>query len=160
MFDSALVSILQSCHDIIFPVLHYIRSRSLDEAIFPNEPKHATIIPIIKNIKLDPEELKSYRPISNTPYLAKVLEKTAFYQINEHLLNNHLYCPNQSGYKQNHSCETALIGIVNDIQKTIFKNSLAAVLMLDLFAAFDTVGYHRLLFKLQEIFNITGKVLK
>jgi len=63
-------------------------------------------------------------------------------------LNNHLYCPNQSGYKQNHSCETALIGIVYDIQETIFKNNLAAVLMLDLSAAFNTVDHHRLLFKL------------
>jgi len=148
MFDPTPVSILQSCRDIIYPVLHYITSRSLDETIFSNELKHATITPIIKSIKLDPEELKSYRPISNTPYLAKVLEKTAFYQIKDHLLNNHLYCPNQSGYKPNHSCETALIGIVNDIQETIFKNNLAVVLMLDLSAAFDTVDHHRLLFKL------------
>jgi len=100
-----------------------------------------------------------YWSINNTPYLAKVLEKTAFYQINDHLINNHLYCTNQSGYKQNHSCETALIRIVNNIQETIFNNNLAVVLMLDLSAAFDTVDHQRLLFKLQENLNITGKDL-
>ena len=142
------------------PVLHYIVSRSLTEASFPSDLKHATITPIIKNTNLDPEILKNYRLISNTPYLAKVLEKAAFYQINDHLINNELICTYQSGYKQNYSCETAIIGIANDIQEITFKDKLAAVFMLDLSAAFDTVDHDRLLFKLDNGFNISGKVLQ
>ena len=104
--------------------------------------------------------MKNYQPISNTPYLAKVLEKAAFYQINDYLINNELLCPYQSGYKQNHSCETAVIGTVNDIQEIIFKDTLAAVLMLDLSAAFDTADHDRLLFELENGFNISKKVLQ
>ena len=135
-------------------------SRSLTEASFPSDLKHATITPIIKNANLDPEILKNYRPLSNTPYLAKVLEKAASYQINDRLINNELLCPYQSSYKQNHSCETAIIVIVNDIQEIIFKHKLAAVLVLDLSAAFDTVDHVHLLFKPENGFNISGKVLQ
>ena len=106
-FDPAPITLLKKCSVTIYPVLHYIVSRSLSEGIFPDELKHATITPVIKNINSNPDELQNYRPISNTPYLAKILEKTAYYQINDYLLSNQLYSSNQSGFKQNHSCETA-----------------------------------------------------
>ena len=94
MFDPAPLSVLKPCSSIINPVLRLIVTRSFAESTFPNQLKHATITPIIKNTNLDPDNFKNYRPISNTPYLAKVLEKAAFYQINDHLINNGLYCPN------------------------------------------------------------------
>ena len=75
-------------------------------------------------------------------------------------MNNGLNCPNQSGWKQHHSCRTALLGIVSDIQEVLSKNCLAAILMLDLSAVFDTIDHNRLLFKLENNFNITSKVLK
>ena len=98
MFDSVPLNLLQLWPSAINPVLNYIVSRSLAEASFPSGLKHATITPIIKNTNLDPEILKNYRPISNTLYLAKVLEKVAFYLINDHLINNELFSPYQSGY--------------------------------------------------------------
>ena len=98
-FDPVPLNLFKLCPTAFNPVLHYIVSRSLTEASFPSDLKHATITPIIKNTNLDPEILKNYQPISNTPYLAKVLEKAAFYQINDHLINNELICTYQSGYK-------------------------------------------------------------
>ena len=86
-FNLVPLNLLKLCPTPINPILHYIVSRSLTEASFPSDLKHATITPIIKNTNLDPEILKNYRPISNTPYLAKVLEKAAFYQTNDHLYN-------------------------------------------------------------------------
>ena len=82
---------------------------------------------------------------------SKVLEKAAFQQLYDYLNSNCLLSQNQSGYKQNHSCETALFAIVNDIQVVIHNDNLAAVVMLDLSAAFDTVDHQRLLFKLNTI---------
>lgn len=73
------------------------------------------------------------------------MEKAAFFQLNKHLLNHGLYDCNQSGYKQHHSCETTLIEIVDDIQETIFRKNLIAVLMLDLSVVFDTVHQNKLL---------------
>ena len=83
--------------------------------------------------------------------MAKVLEKAAFQQFYEYLNSNCLLSLNQSDYKQNHSCETALFAVVNDLQVVIHNDNLAAVVMLDLSAAFDTVDHQRLLFKLNTI---------
>ena len=101
--------------------------------------KQATITSIIKDLDLDPENIKNYRPISNTTFLSKVLEKAAFSQIISHVHKNGLYNRNQSGCKQNHSCETALLYIINNIQQSIHNDNLTEVLMQDLSAAFDTI---------------------
>ena len=92
--------------------------------------------------------------------MTKVLRKTAFQQLYDYLNSICLLSPNQSGYKQNHSCETALFAIVNGLQVVIHKDNLAAVVMLDLSAAFDIVDHQRLLFKLKHYFGINGDVLK
>ena len=70
-----------------------------------------------------------------------------------------MYSSNKSGNKPYHACETALTGIVNDIQETIYRNNLAAILILDLFVAFDNVDHFRLICKVSDNFNTTGKVL-
>ena len=63
--------------------------------------------------------LKIYRPISNTIFILKVLKKAAFNQISKHVQKNDLLSPNQLGYKQCHSYETALLEVVNNIQQFI-----------------------------------------
>ena len=93
-------------------------------------------------------------------FISKVLEKAAFNQISKHVQENELFSPNQSGYKQYHSCETALLEVVNNIQQFIQNDNLTAVLMLDLSAAFDTVDHNCLSYKLKNNFGITGNALQ
>ena len=104
--------------------------------------KQATMTLIIKNSDLDPENIKNYRPISNTAFLLKVLKKAAFSQISSHVHKNGLYNINQSGYKQNYSCEAALLYIINNIQQSIHNDIFTAALLLDLSAAFDTIDHN------------------
>lgn len=47
----------------------------------------------------------------------------------------------QSAYKQGHSTETALVKVQNDILRSIDECKCAALLLLDLWAAFDTVDH-------------------
>ena len=103
---------------------------------------------------------KNYCPVSNTTFLSKVLEKAAFSQISSHVHKNGLYNINQTGYKQNHSCETALLYIINNIPQSIHNYNLTAVLMLYLSAAFDTINHNCLFYKLCNYFGITGNALK
>ncbi len=69
----------------------------------------------IKKPSLDKENLKSYRPVSNLPYLGKIIEKVAISQIDQHLTTNQLHESLQSAYSTNHSTETAIVKVTNDI---------------------------------------------
>ena len=81
----------------------------------PSLLKRALVKPLIKKPSLDKENLKNYRPVSNLPYIGKLIEKAAIKQINEHLTENNLHEPLQSAYTTNHSTETALLKVTNDI---------------------------------------------
>jgi len=46
---------------------------SLDSAMFLSSMKHAIVTPIIKKHGIDSSSLSSYRPISNLPFVSKLL---------------------------------------------------------------------------------------
>ena len=158
--DPMPIKTFDKCFDSISPYILEIINKSLLEGVFPSELKHATISPIIKDKNADPDELKNYRPVSNTPILAKIIEKTVLTQINNHLELNNLHTETQSGYKKFHSCETALIKVVSDIQNEVRKNNIVSLLMLDLSAAFDTIDHRILIHRLKINFRIEGIALK
>ena len=67
--------------------------------------------------------------------------------------------PYQSGYKKNHSTETLLLKIVNDLLIATNKDKATIVLLLDLSAAFDTVDHTLLINILSDELGITGIAL-
>ena len=54
---------------------------------------HAIVKPHLKNEKLDPEELKHYRPVSNINFLSKIIEKCVVKQLEEFMHDNNLFDP-------------------------------------------------------------------
>ena len=66
----------------------------------------------------------------------------------------------QSAYKQFHSCETALIKIVNDTLLAMEHRSITILVIMDLSAAFDTVDHNVLLEVLHKCFGIDGTALE
>ncbi len=58
----------------IDPLLAII-NLSLSLGYVPNTFKLVVIEPLIKKAQLDPKDLLNYRPISNLPFLSKILEK-------------------------------------------------------------------------------------
>ena len=101
--------------------------------------KSALVKPLLEKMSLDPDDLKNYRPVSNLSFLSKVLERIVLSQINEHLNHNNLLNPLQSAYRPNHSTETALLRIVNDLLTAMDNNKICILTLLDLSAAFDTI---------------------
>ena len=75
--------------------------------------KLAHLTPLIKGDTLDNNLLKNYRPISNLPFVGKIIERMVKSRLDEHLSSNNLNIKEQSGYKKNHSTETVLITIVH-----------------------------------------------
>ena len=66
----------------------------------------------------------------------------------------------QSAYKPAHSTETALRRVQTDFLQAIEKRQCGVLILLDLFAAFDTVDYRVLLQRLSDRLNVKGTALK
>ena len=92
---------------------------SLESGEVPLPMKRAILSPLLKKPSLDTELYPSFRPVSNLMLVSKATEKVAATQLWEYLCSNGLNEDLQSAYKANHSCETALTRVQDDILKAI-----------------------------------------
>ena len=130
---------IQASKEVFCELLPYnleIVNMSLLQDVFSAELKHT---PMTKDTGADSDNVKNYRPISNTPIQAKIIDNAALYRINAYLVQDNSHTSTQSGYKKFHSCETAVMKIVKDTQSKIMKKNCVVLPMLDLSAAFDAV---------------------
>ena len=151
--------LLKSCLDELLPLLTKIINLSLDSAYVPKAFKSSRIRPLLKKAGLDQNTMKNYRPVSNLPFISKVLEKVVDKRIEQHLDSNNLHEKHQSAYRKFHSTETALLKVQNDILQSLDQKKVTILVMLDLSAAFDTIDHETLLNRLEKDFGIAGKPL-
>ena len=141
------------------PIIQTIVNTSLRSGQFPDCLKHAIVIPRLKKPSLDPDNCANFRPVSNLPFLSKVLERAAAEQLADHLQTHNLLEPFQSAYRPFHSTETAIVRVHNDICRAIGERKVVLLVMLDLSAAFDTVS-HELLLNTLHNFGIRETALE
>ncbi|GFR86104.1 reverse transcriptase-like protein [Elysia marginata] len=144
-------------------VLSYITSifnQSLQSGAVPEELKKALVNPMLKKPNLDESDSKIFRPVSNLPFLSKVLEKLVAQQLLAHLDKHGLKNRFQSAYRSNHSTETALIKVSNDLLRMADKKSICPLALLDLSAAFDTIDHKILFSRLHNMYGISGMALR
>uniref|UniRef100_A0A669CPU2 Reverse transcriptase domain-containing protein n=1 Tax=Oreochromis niloticus TaxID=8128 RepID=A0A669CPU2_ORENI len=148
----------------IFPsigqaVLTVINS-SLISGVVPANFKHAVVQPLLKKPALDHTVLASYRPISKLSFMSKILEKIVHCQLMDFLNENGILEVFQSGFKNFHSTESALLKVFNDILLSCDSGNHVVLVLLDLTAAFDTVDHNILLSRLHHLAGIRGTALK
>ena len=151
---------LKKCIAVFLPILTLLINLSLASGEFCAEFKKAHVIPLLKKFDLDRNILKNYRPVSNLPFLSKLIERIVCRQLIAHLIRNNLYEFYQSAYRALHSTETALLRVLSDLLQAVDQKGGAILVMLDLSAAFDTIDHAVLLHALESQCGITGTVLR
>ena len=130
--DPIPIKLLFQVINEVTPIIKFIVNDSLKRGVFPEPLKNALVRPVIKDENGDINSLKNYRPISNLPFISKIIEKCVHRQLSQHLEINNLHAKHQSGYRSNHSCETATLTIYNDLLCVSDVKSKVILLLLDL----------------------------
>ena len=149
-------------HDVLLeltPAITAIVNSCFNSGVFPLGLKSAIVRPLLKKPSLDADTLKNYRPVSNLPFLSKVIEKVIASRLLDHLEANNLMDPMQSAYRKGHSTETALLRIHNDLVSAVDRGHGVCLILLDLSAAFDTVDHTIFLTFLEDYIGLKGAAL-
>lgn len=150
--------LFKNCLDIMIPILSKLINLSITKCEIPDLYKISCIKPIKKNPR-GTNSLHNYRPISNLPYISKLIERVVTNRISEHIEKYNLLPQNQSAYRKNHSVETALVHISDNILSKLDSKKAIILVLLDLSAAFDTLDHRHLLNTLERSFGVSGRAL-
>ena len=148
--------LLKICKYVITPSLTYIFNLSLLTGIFPDKLKEARVKPIHKGGERS--TLGNYRPISILPTLSKILEKHISNQLYDFLKTYDLLHRSQSGFRENHSCQTAITFMIDRGRTQIDDRKMIGTLFLDFQKGFDLVDHNILLEKL-KLYHLSTNAL-
>jgi len=119
----------------------------------PESQKRAIVRPLLKRPKLDPDDLNSYRPISNLTFTTKLAECVVAARFMKDVDDHTLLSERQSANHRFHLNETAITALHNDLIR-------AADVLLDRSSAFDTVDHDILLSVPERRFGDDGVALR
>ena len=155
--DPVPTFLLKQCLDDVSPVITDIVNKSLATGQMPEPLKEALITPIPKKSKS--AEFKDFRPISNLPFISKLIERVVVDKLSTYCSTNSLNEKYQSAYRKSHSCETALLQVSNAILTNMDHQKVTILTLLDLSAAFDTIPHQNFLKRLECEYGITKTAL-
>ena len=145
MFDPFPTRLLLNFSHLFIDVIVRIIYLTFSTASFRVAFKSAVVKSLFKKITLDCDILKTFYPVSNLPYLSKLIEKVIAIQLVEHMRQNAIMEKVQSSYKAHHSTETALLRVYTNVMFNIDRGNGALLVLL----AFDIID-HQILFHIQE----------
>ena len=116
--DPIPTSVLKECKSELMPIITKIVNLSIETNEVPKDFKHAVITPLLKKKGLE-LIYKNFCPVSGLPFLSKVIEKVLSQQLTQYVTASNLNEQYQSAYRRQHSTETALLKIMNDLQHVV-----------------------------------------
>ena len=148
--------VLKELANELTPALTALFNSSLSTGIVPSDWRTAKVTPVFK--KGERYKTENYRPISLTSIVCKLLEHIIVSHIMDFCEINNIICHEQHGFRRNRSCESQLIGLIDDLSLNLEKGLETDVLVMDFSKAFDKVSHSLLLHKLKH-YGITGEIL-
>jgi hypothetical protein len=158
--DPIPTALLKSVMYILATPIALLYNLSVSTGIFPSKLKLGLITPLLKKSSLCPNQKANFRPVTNVSFSSKCLERLAFQSLVRHLSLNNLFVPVQSAYRAQHSTETALLRVYNDLLLAVDDGDAVVLVLLDFSASFDTIDHGILLRRLESRFGIRGKALE
>lgn len=156
--DGVPIKFIQIMLPLILPLIKHLFHSIIKTSIYPQGWKTVKVIPIKK--KGNSSAIANLRPISILSALSKVFEKLINTQISSFINDLNLLHPYQSGFRKNHSTETALLKVHDDIALTLDKKGIAILLLIDFAKAFDRVSHRKLVNKLRSDFLFSESAAK
>jgi hypothetical protein len=98
----------------------------------------------------DPKKVKSYRPISLLPILAKLLEKLILRRIDSEFSNSDWIPHHQFGFRRAHSTIQQCHRVTHTILSALNNKEYCTAVFLDVSQAFDMVWHPGLLYKIKQ----------
>ena len=117
---------------------------------FPDQWRKEIKLPFLKPGK-DPNLPASYRPISLTSCVCKLLERMVNHRLMWFLERNNVLCPQQSGFRQHRSTVDALMQLTSHIEEGFRNKKHTTAVFFDLEKAYDTVWRAGILNNLYDI---------
>ena len=101
--------------------LHTIIHTVLNSGEVPMDWKKAMVVPVFKGGEKG--RLDCYRPVSLTSLASRIAEKLVVRRITQELEGKNYFDDRQHGFRSGFSCETQLLGLVEEISAAIDGNS-------------------------------------
>ena len=144
--DGICIRMLKASFSAISRVILYIINTCITNSDIPDSWKHSTVHPIFKSGS--PSDPTNFRPISLVPVIMKVVERLVHHQLYHYLSHNHLLASSQHGFRPQHSTETALLSVTDQILAASDNGQISLLCLLDLSKCFDVIDHEILLEKL------------
>lgn len=98
-----------------------------------------------------PNDVKSYRPISLLPIISKLFEKLLLKRLRPLIENNNLIPDYQFGFRQKHSTIDQVHRITDVIERALEEKQVCSAVFLDVAQAFYKVWHEGLIYKLNKL---------
>ena len=131
--DGIPYEMIQKLHESAMKVLLKIYNGSL-----PKDWKHAIILPILKPAK-DPTKPESYRPISLTSCLCKIMERMITNRLQWFVERKNLLTKDQAGFRKHRSTIDQVIRLQGKISKSLKGKHHVLGIFIDFEKAYDMI---------------------
>lgn len=122
--------------------------------ILPAAWQHGIIIPILKPQK-PRNQATSFRPVTLTSHISKVMEKLVKARLEYYLEKKNIIPTVQAGFRKHRSCADQLYNLSASIKMAFKKKRRVLACFFDVKRAFDLVWHRKLLQKIKQL-HLTG----